>query len=276
MSTRTVRERAARLIRAATGEEWGDGYIVTDVVTGYAEPGYGSDESVVVFGDWNPPRFPREGDAPLTRAESLAPRLADALERVGANIEWLDEWSTCSECYRAVRTQSDAYSWKPFYSWVNECEIVCADCLREDINQSLDDVGAIDNADYCVTWCSDSELELAGWTQWEPSDPHTYENGWHPGQDDDPAAILASIKRETDADVVFRLHESSQFYITFRAYTRDAELDEYVSACPACGSPIDYCQGHGEIGDPAGFAILEAHDNDDHSECHPDGCDDAL
>lgn len=27
--------------------------------------------------------------------------------------------------------------------------------------------------------------------------------------------------------------------------------------CPACGEPIDYCQGHGEIGDPAGYALLQ-------------------
>lgn len=53
----------------------------------------------------------------------------------------------------------------------------------------------------------------------------------------------------------------------------DEEDEEYVARCPACGDPIDYCQGHGEMGDPAGFAILAAHDGDDHSECHPDGCE---
>lgn len=44
-------------------------------------------------------------------------------------------------------------------------------------------------------------------------------------------------------------------------------------SCPACGSPIDYCQGHGEMGDPVGAAVLAAHDDGDHSDCHPDGCD---
>lgn len=43
---------------------------------------------------------------------------------------------------------------------------------------------------------------------------------------------------------------------------------EIVEAlCPACGSPTDYCQGHGEIGDPTGFAILQAHDGGDHAGC---------
>lgn len=50
--------------------------------------------------------------------------------------------------------------------------------------------------------------------------------------------------------------------------------DEYVSRCPACGDPIDYCQGHGEIGDPEGYAILQAHDDGNHLGCHPDGCPD--
>ena len=49
----------------------------------------------------------------------------------------------------------------------------------------------------------------------------------------------------------------------------EAEDNEYVSTCPACGDPIDYCQGHGPSGDPAGFAILELHDDDDHSQCAP-------
>lgn len=51
------------------------------------------------------------------------------------------------------------------------------------------------------------------------------------------------------------------------------ETGEYVSRCPACGDVIDYCQGHGEIGDPIGAAVLAAHDMGRHRDCHPDGCD---
>lgn len=39
------------------------------------------------------------------------------------------------------------------------------------------------------------------------------------------------------------------------------------SLCPACGSVIDYCQGHGEIGDPVGAAIIKAHGEGDHGGC---------
>jgi len=34
-------------------------------------------------------------------------------------------------------------------------------------------------------------------------------------------------------------------------------MDEIESVCPACGNFIDYCQGHGEIGDPEGYAIIK-------------------
>lgn len=58
----------------------------------------------------------------------------------------------------------------------------------------------------------------------------------------------------------------------------EAWMDVYteVPCCPACGDVIDYCQGHGEIGDPDGFAILSAHDNEVHDDCHRAGCEVAM
>ena len=50
----------------------------------------------------------------------------------------------------------------------------------------------------------------------------------------------------------------------------------YDAACPACGQPSDYCQGHGPSGDPVGFAILADHDDDIHVNCDARGCDEAA
>lgn len=53
-------------------------------------------------------------------------------------------------------------------------------------------------------------------------------------------------------------------------------MSEYTieGRCPACGDPIDYCQGHGEIGDPEGAIALRYHDeHDNHAYCHIDGCE---
>lgn len=46
-------------------------------------------------------------------------------------------------------------------------------------------------------------------------------------------------------------------------------FDPIETGCPACGEPIDYCQGHGLIGDPTGYAKMVRHDADDHDACSP-------
>lgn len=218
-------DKVRRLVHAATGEEWGDGYTVTDVILGYAEPGYGSDDSVVVLGDWNPKRWASEGDAPLTPAERLPSRLARSLERVGANIEWLDEWTSCSECLRAVRTQPDSYSWQASFVVTEDGDTFCLDCLIAQGEDALTEY--VNDARKCVSWCEPSHVESFGYVKWESGDPHDYESGWHPGQDDDPSAILASIHAaQPGADVVFFLDESSQFYVRFSAYVRQPRDDD--------------------------------------------------
>lgn len=47
---------------------------------------------------------------------------------------------------------------------------------------------------------------------------------------------------------------------------------EYNECCLICGDPIDYCLGHGAEGE----MLYEAHDSDDHSHCHPNGCEEAY
>lgn len=201
------------------GEEWGDGYTVMDVIDGCAEPGYEPDGSIVVLGNWNPKRYPRGDDAPLTEAENLGPRLADRLTEVGAEIEWYDEWTQCHECYRAVRTQGDSCHWKPFYVMA-ECEMICADCARQDVDTYLENY--VNNPQNAVTWCGPAELEAAGWEQYAPGNPQQYENGWHHGQDDNPNEILSGILAENeDAEVVFLLDENSQFYMRFSAWVKN-------------------------------------------------------
>lgn len=41
-----------------------------------------------------------------------------------------------------------------------------------------------------------------------------------------------------------------------------------LGPCPACGDHIDYCQGHGPMGDPQGYAVIRLHDDGIHSLCH--------
>jgi hypothetical protein len=34
--------------------------------------------------------------------------------------------------------------------------------------------------------------------------------------------------------------------------------------CPVCLDPLDYCHGHGEIGDPEGFRMLMDYYDEEH------------
>lgn len=52
-------------------------------------------------------------------------------------------------------------------------------------------------------------------------------------------------------------------------YHSHNEDEEMNSRCPVCGDPVDYCQGHGEIGDPVGFEFMQLHDEGLHALCHP-------
>lgn len=42
--------------------------------------------------------------------------------------------------------------------------------------------------------------------------------------------------------------------------------------CPVCGKPLASCEGHFGANDPDAMAILDRHDDGNHTMCHPDGC----
>ena len=216
-------DKAQRLIRAATGEDYGDGMLVTGIGTGYAEPGYHGSDTVWVLGDWNNARstYDAQRDGrPLTNAETVPSRLAAALERIGAEIEWSDEWTECQECWRIVRTEPDSYSWRRSYHQTEDGEVYCAECTLRDGESVIAEY--VNDAHKCITFAGPEFLTGLGFASYNG----TFESGWHPGQNDDPAEILARIERDMpDHDVVFLLNSTGQFDIAFTAWTRERAED---------------------------------------------------
>lgn len=228
-------DQARRIILAATGEEYGDGEIISDLCVGYAEPGYGSDEAVIVFGNFNDrrpsygwqvrdlsgDRFPSAPN--VTKADTIPSRVARVLEAAGVNVEWSDEWVRCGDCYRAFRTSPDSYSWTMYGAYSEDgCDYYCADCLKKDPESMLEDL--VNNPAKCSTFLDGDDLEALGFVR----ENGLYENGWHEGQDDNPTEILERILKFADegTEVVFILAEQSQFYIRFAAYVRTPENGE--------------------------------------------------
>lgn len=211
---------------------WSEEGIVTDYCSKYGEPGYDLDTDaetpLVVLGDYwcRCDRFGTDdnGRAELHGREKHHPRLWARLEEQGVQFEWYDEWIVEHETGKAYRTTGDCYAWMPSYTIDDGGEILTPD---SDLNAWLE--WAANDAARCLlsrVWSS-ADLIRAGFERYNGQ----YESGWHPGQDDDPQAITATIhaERGDDVDIVFLLDSTGQFDVAFSAYYRGAELDD---ACP--------------------------------------------
>lgn len=84
----------------------------------YREPGYDLPKSgIVAVGDWN-----RVVD------DDTPELLGDLLEKLDVNLEWYDEWSSCSNCGGLIRTKHDSMHWTPSYT-LGDGEILCHECV---------------------------------------------------------------------------------------------------------------------------------------------------
>lgn len=134
-------------------------------------------------------------------------------------MEWgfSDEYSTCSDCYKAVRTSPDSYSWQ-MRGYIDEDGIHCRECTKDDPDLYLEhcmNSNSLLNEDLI-------DLVEEGWTDLELR----MENGFHRGQNDDPRLILEVRERLFPfIDIVFT-GSVGQFDIAFTAWVRPGENAE--------------------------------------------------
>ena len=154
----------------------------------YGEPGYGlNGKDGILLANWN----------------DVDSKLADVLG-YHFQLEYPDEWVEIKgEVYR---TQPDSYFWKP--SYINhDGELMIADDL--DDAETVCEIFA-DDPDRAIPF--DLDLASLGFELIDTG----FENGFHRGQTDDPAAILRKAKRENpDREYVFTIDQSGQFDIRF-------------------------------------------------------------
>lgn len=190
-----------------------------DAAGSYGEPGYRIDSDattpLVVLGSyWC--RCGTIDDMPTHDIARHYPQTFERLESQGVIFEWYDEWIIDSEHDKAYRQSEDSYSWRPSFVVTDHGDMLTPD----------------DSIDEWIAWATDGDeprcipshiydggdLESAGFTKWNG----TFENGWYPGQDDDPKAITTEIRKwhTDDTEVVFTLDDKGQFDIQFSAYWR--------------------------------------------------------
>lgn len=173
----------------------------------YVEPGYDNKNMPILLGNWNAVK----GDDGLMR------RLGDALEKIGCVLEWEDEWTSCGECGKLVRTQPDCYDWTASYAIVNECELLCHECLKADAPNYLASL-------------EDDPTKAVTFGEFNPDDygyvkvnKESYENGWY-GTTDDPKLIAKDLRNKGVRRFIFTVDGKGQFDIHFSVWVHESEV----------------------------------------------------
>jgi hypothetical protein len=171
----------------------------------YGEPGYSDPEKGIIFTNWN--------DVPK--------KLIERIENAGYACEWSDEWYCDYDHDKAWRTVGDSWGWT--------CSLMFGDgyvLTPDDDIQEWIDACEITNHYNTVTAAmptcfSQDDIEAQGWKLF----PETYENGFHPGMDDNPKKIAKKLLGDYDA-VLFQIQDAGQFHLSFKVYTRKDDDNE--------------------------------------------------
>jgi hypothetical protein len=194
---------------------------------GYAEPGYSSETGLVATGNWNSVDKWNTKTNSRQIISNLPERIGNLFEKMGIECEWSDEWTSCHQCGKLVRTQADSYSWTPSYQ-LGDGELTCIECLEEDPEgylQSLED-----NPDTCNTMTS-IKPEKHGYILIDDNK----ETGWHPGQNDDPHKIAKELRDKGISRFIFNMDSVGQFDCRWSVYVHEDEKD-LVDPCDNCSS----------------------------------------
>lgn len=186
----------------------------------YAEPGYSNRTGKpILFANWNE----RTKYNPETREQevldSTPRRLGDLAEKAGYALEWSDEWTTCNQCGKAVRTSANSYSWmRSYFEDDLDGEIVCIECVEKDPENYL--ISLEGESRKAETLGID--LEAHGYRK---VNHESYEHGWHPGQNDSPEVIAKSLQARGIGRFIFKLDSVGQFDAAFSVYVHEDERE---------------------------------------------------
>ena len=185
---------------------------------GYAEPGYTDPLSgMIAIGNWN--KISRW--SPTTQQsetiDTSPEDLADALEKLGVELEWSDEWTPCADCGRLVRTTGNCYGWVQSYRESPNGD-VCHVCVKKDPTDYLAYLES--NPQHALT--IDLDLTEHGYMQLE----ETFEHGLYGGQSADPKIIAESLRGMGIDRFIFSLDSVGQFDADFTVWIHKTQWDQ--------------------------------------------------
>lgn len=214
-------EEEVEATRVALVEHWisteGEKLYITSY-SDYAEAGYdlGGKKGILV-GDWNDVR------------KDIVSLIEEYYQ-----IEWSDEWISCSDCGKLIRTQPDSYSWTPDYN-VGDGEVYCGDCIRKDESSQEAYVQSLINDPTKIDTLGVS-LEKLGFTLITGHCDYGLResnSNYHPGK------MLKKLQEAIPGvEVVFGDLSSEQFENNFRMYARmpdGVDEDKFIEKLVSLG-----------------------------------------
>ncbi len=186
---------------------------------GYAEPGYSESPSgLVATGNWNKiDTYNRETNS-HDLISDLPARLYDLLTKLGVECEWSDEWSTCDDCNKLVRTSPDSYGWQQSFV-CDDNGLTCHECVKEgDPEEYLESIEGEDRKCNTISSIDPSEY---GYVKLEE-----YESGLHPGQTDDPRKVAKELRAKGITRFLFNLDDVGQFDARWSCWVKIEDEEE--------------------------------------------------
>ena len=175
---------------------------------GYAEPGYNAE--LIATGNWN--EIDQYDAATKSRIliSDLPKRIEKLFSQMGIACEWSDEWTTCDDCGKLVRTQPDSYSWTPSFCTV-DCSEICIDCISEE-------------PDYYFETLEGTAEKVNAFRTLNPANyEYVRIDKTYDGKDN--ARIVAKeLEKKGISRYLFSLDEKTQFDIKYSAFVHISEF----------------------------------------------------
>ena len=169
----------------------------------YGEPGYSDPETGILFANWN----------------NISRRIGNYLKAAGCKLEWCDEWTIDYNNDKAWRTSPDSYGWQCQVRYTDDGEMITPDDGAQEFIEHCAMTDYKQPARVVPSWVTEADIEAEGYTAING----VYENGFHPGQDDNPQDIARKAFENGAQSVVFRLHGVGQFDVHFQGFAKYPE-----------------------------------------------------
>lgn len=196
----------------------------------------------ILVADWN--NFPRMAASDSHRSEEgktardfnwgKGYKFQDILERMGYNLEWSDQTCRCDHCGGCIMSDISYYHGDTaHYAILGDCDSVCEDCIRKDFVEEY--LEGLDNNPRTAVHIAGINPALYGYTEIECG----FENGFHPGQTDDPQKIYKELRARGYDRILFEIFDRGQFDVHFCVWAAETPVTA-LGVIEYKGDPVDY------------------------------------